>query len=79
MEYKDTIFLPKTTFEMRGNLPTKEPKILDDWEKEKIFNKLRNKSRIYRKNRVVKKMKTRRGKKTRRNNKKKANKRSRRS
>ena len=41
MEYKDTIFLPKTSFEMRANLPNKEPKILDEWNKEEIFNKLR--------------------------------------
>ena len=45
MEYKDTIFLPKSTFEMRANLPTKEPKILDEWDKEKIFYKLREKSK----------------------------------
>ena len=32
MEYKDTIFLPKTSFEMRANLPTKEPKILEQWD-----------------------------------------------
>ena len=32
MEYKDTIFLPKTSFEMRANLPKKEPKIIDDWD-----------------------------------------------
>ena len=37
MEYKNTIFLPKTSFEMKANLPTKEPKILEDWDKEKIF------------------------------------------
>ena len=36
MEYKDTIFLPKTTFEMRANLPVKEPKILEGWDKQKI-------------------------------------------
>ena len=36
MEYKDTIFLPKTSFEMRANLPAKEPKILEDWDKEQI-------------------------------------------
>ena len=41
MEYKDTIFLPKTTFEMRANLPSKEPKILEGWDKEQIFKKLR--------------------------------------
>ena len=45
MEYKDTIFLPKTSFEMRANLPVKEPKILEDWKKENIFKKLREKSK----------------------------------
>jgi len=45
MEYKDTIFLPKSSFEMRANLPTKEPKILEEWNKEKIFYKLREKSK----------------------------------
>jgi len=45
MEYKDTIFLPKTSFEMRANLPIKEPKILEDWNNEKIFYKLREKSK----------------------------------
>ena len=45
MEYKDTIFLPKTSFEMRGNLPSKEPKILEGWNKENIFKKLRKKSK----------------------------------
>ena len=45
MEYKDTIFLPKTSFEMRANLSVKEPKILEDWDKENIFKKLREKSK----------------------------------
>ena len=45
MEYKDTIFLPKTSFEMRANLPMKEPKILEEWDKENIFKKLREKSK----------------------------------
>ena len=45
MEYKDTIFLPKTSFEMRANLPIKELKILEDWDKENIFKKLREKSK----------------------------------
>ncbi len=45
MEYKDTIFLPKTSFEMRANLPKKEPKILEEWNKEQIFKKLRDKSK----------------------------------
>ena len=37
MEYKNTIFLPKTNFEMRANLPSKEPKILEEWNKINIF------------------------------------------
>ena len=45
MEYKDTIFLPKSSFEMRANLPVKEPKILQEWDEEKIFHKLREKSK----------------------------------
>ena len=45
MEYKDTIFLPKTSFEMRANLPSKEPAIIEDWDKENIFKKLRDKSK----------------------------------
>ena len=45
MEYKDTIFLPKTSFEMRANLPVKEPKILEEWNKQNIFKKLREKSK----------------------------------
>ncbi len=45
MEYKDTIFLPKTSFEMRANLPSKEPTIIEEWDKENIFKKLRDKSK----------------------------------
>ena len=45
MEYKDTIFLPKTSFEMRANLPNKEPKILEEWDKEEIFKKERKYNR----------------------------------
>ena len=42
---KETIQLPKTAFSMKANLPAKEPKILDEWEKEKIFEKLRKSSK----------------------------------
>jgi isoleucyl-tRNA synthetase len=45
MEYKDTIFLPKTSFEMRANLPAKEPKILEEWNRQNIFKKLREQSK----------------------------------
>ena len=39
MNYKDTIFLPKTSFPMRGNLPEKEPGILQRWENLDIYKK----------------------------------------
>jgi isoleucyl-tRNA synthetase len=39
--YKDTIFLPKTDFPMRGGLPTQEPARLAKWEAEDIYAKLR--------------------------------------
>ena len=35
MEVKKTLLMPKTNFEMRGNLPCKEPAIREKWEKEK--------------------------------------------
>ena len=41
-EYKDTVFLPKTTFSMRAGLPKKEPEILKFWQNIDIYSKLRN-------------------------------------
>ena len=41
---KDTLQLPKTAFSMKANLPVQEPKILEKWEKNKIFEKIRKKS-----------------------------------
>ena len=38
---KFQINLPKTAFSMKANLPQKEPEILKDWEKSKIFEKIR--------------------------------------
>ncbi len=32
MNYKDTLLMPKTEFEMKGNLPKKEPVIQEKWE-----------------------------------------------
>ena len=32
MDYKETLNMPKTDFEMRGNLAKKEPNILRKWE-----------------------------------------------
>ena len=42
---KDTLQLPKTAFSMKASLPTKEPQILEKWEANKIFEKLRKKSK----------------------------------
>mgnify|MGYP001171782356 FL=1 len=36
--------LPKTAFSMKANLPSKEPKILESWDKTKLYEKLRKKS-----------------------------------
>ena len=43
MNYKDTLFLPETEFSMKASLPANEPKILEKWKKEKLYEKLRNK------------------------------------
>ena len=43
MDYKDTVFLPKTEFPMRAGLPRKEPEILKIWEEQKIYQTLRKK------------------------------------
>ena len=42
---KDTLQLPKTAFSMKASLPIKEPQILEKWETNKIFEKLRKKSK----------------------------------
>ena len=42
MELKKTLLMNKGKFEMRANLPTKEPKILKDWEDMDLYNKVRD-------------------------------------
>jgi isoleucyl-tRNA synthetase len=39
---KENINLPKTSFSMKANLPNKEPKILEIWEKIDLYKKLRD-------------------------------------
>jgi isoleucyl-tRNA synthetase len=41
---KENLQLPKTAFSMKANLPNKEPSILEKWEKNKIFDKIRKNS-----------------------------------
>ncbi|MFN3505021.1 MAG: isoleucine--tRNA ligase [Caldimicrobium sp.] len=40
MDWKDTLNLPKTDFPMKANLTEREPRFLEFWEKEKIYEKI---------------------------------------
>lgn len=40
MDWKETLNLPKTDFPMKANLSEREPKFLEFWEKEKIYEKI---------------------------------------
>ena len=40
MNYKDTLHLPKTDFEMRGNLNQKEAPMVEEWENLKLYEKM---------------------------------------
>lgn len=40
MDFKETILLPKTDFEMRGNLTSKEPKYQKRWDDEDIYHQM---------------------------------------
>ena len=40
-DYKNTVFLPKTDFPMRGNLPANEPKRLEKWEETNLYGQIR--------------------------------------
>ena len=42
---KDNLHLPKTAFSMKANLPIKEPLILEKWEKNKMYERLRDSSK----------------------------------
>ena len=44
MDYKETLHMPKTGFEMRGNLANKEPQILEKWQKEGYYEKILKKN-----------------------------------
>jgi len=44
-KYKDTVFLPKTDFPMRGNLPENEPKMMQKWQEQNLHQAIRDKSK----------------------------------
>ena len=41
LDLKSTLNLPKTDFPMKANLPQNEPKMLARWEKERIYDRIR--------------------------------------
>ena len=40
-DYKATLNLPDTAFPMRGNLANREPEMLKKWDKQKLYQKIR--------------------------------------
>lgn len=44
-KYKDTVFLPKTDFPMRGGLPQKEPEILAEWNEQNLYAQIREQNK----------------------------------
>src|SRR6201992_125960 len=44
-DYRDTVFLPQTSFPMRGDLPKKEPGLLARWDAMDLWGKLRSASK----------------------------------
>ena len=45
MEIKETLLMPKTNFEMRGNLPSKEPAIREKWKRDHLYEELLKKNK----------------------------------
>jgi isoleucyl-tRNA synthetase len=45
IDYRDTVFLPKTDFPMKAGLPQKEPGILARWQEQGLYEELRNRRR----------------------------------
>lgn len=45
MNYKETLLMPETSFQMRGNLPENEKLQREKWEKMDLYNKVREKNK----------------------------------
>ena len=45
MKLKDTLLMPKTTFEMRGNLNIKEPVYVKNWQEQDLYQMMRDHNR----------------------------------
>ncbi len=48
-DYRDSVFLPKTDFPMRGSLPVKEPELLVHWQKIGLYALLRQQAKGHKK------------------------------
>lgn len=46
MEIKNSLLMPKTNFEMRGNLSIKEPKLIEKWEKQNVYQKMNDRKNV---------------------------------
>ena len=44
LDYRATVFLPRTDFPMRANLPEREPEVLARWAEMDLFARLREAS-----------------------------------
>ena len=44
-DYRDTLFLPKTEFPMRGGLPKAEPKWIDRWDEMRLYDRMREEAK----------------------------------
>lgn len=44
MDYNKTLNLPETEYPMRGNLPAKEPVMLENWDNEQLYKKILEKN-----------------------------------
>ena len=45
MDYKETLLMPKTEFQMKGNLPENEAIQRAKWEEMDLYNKVREKNK----------------------------------
>lgn len=45
MNYKETLLMPETSFQMRGNLPENEKLQIEKWEEMDLYNKVREKNK----------------------------------
>ena len=45
VDYKSTVRLPQTEFPMKGDLPIREPQIIEMWDSKKIYQRLQEKNK----------------------------------